>query len=41
MAELRKIIRVLRKPIPTRAAFLLLVLDATIGQNALSAGRDV
>ena len=36
MSELEKIVRVLRKVEPTAPHAVLLVLDATVGQNALS-----
>ena len=41
MAELQKIIRVIRKLDPTAPHDCLLVLDATTGQNAHPAGRDL
>ncbi len=41
MEELRKIIRVLRKQDPSAPHSVLLVLDATTGQNALAAGAGV
>ena len=41
MAELAKIIRVLKKLDPTAPHECLLVLDATVGQNAHAAGRDL
>jgi fused signal recognition particle receptor len=36
MSELEKIVRVMRKVEPTAPHAVLLVLDATVGQNALS-----
>jgi fused signal recognition particle receptor len=36
MAELEKIIRVIKKKLPDAPHATLLVLDATVGQNALS-----
>ena len=41
MEELEKIIRVIRKVDPTAPHAVLLVLDATTGQNALSPGRGL
>jgi hypothetical protein len=41
MEELAKIVRVLRKRDPSAPHNTLLVLDATTGQNALKAGRDL
>ena len=41
MAELAKIVRVIRKRDPEAPHNTLLVLDATTGQNALSPGRDL
>ena len=38
MAELEKIARVIKKLDPSAPHAVLLVLDATTGQNALSAG---
>ena len=40
MAELEKIVRVLRKLDPAAPHSVLLTLDATTGQNALQPGRD-
>ncbi len=39
MDELGKVVRVMRKAVPTAPHEVLLVLDATIGQNALSQAR--
>ena len=41
MAELEKIVRVLGKLDPGAPHAVLLVLDATTGQNALNSGRDL
>ena len=40
MSELEKIIRVMKKVDPEAPHATLLVLDATVGQNALTSGRD-
>ena len=40
MGELEKIIRVMKKVDPEAPHAVLLVLDATVGQNALEPGRD-
>ena len=40
MSELEKMVRVMRKVDPAAPHAVLLVLDATVGQNALSPGRD-
>ena len=41
MDELEKIVRVMRKVDASAPHAVLLVLDATVGQNALSPGRDL
>ena len=40
MGELEKIVRVMRKVEPTAPHAVLLVLDATVGQNALARSRS-
>ena len=41
MAELEKIVRVIRKLDPAAPHTVLLTLDATTGQNAVQPGRDL
>ena len=41
MDELAKVVRVIRKIDPEAPHAVLLVLDATVGQNAISPGRDL
>ena len=41
MAELEKVVRVIRKVDPSAPHTVLLTLDATTGQNALQPGRGV